>query len=400
MMITLDKIKENPSIYKEKKIVLWGCGNLGKSFFNLSKTFDFPVLFCCSNDESTWGSIFFEVPILSPKELKEKCATDTNIVLQLAVGKQHDAQVAQQAKELGFQVIVESISNSYDLDKISLALLAQQAPAFSSHVQSMMKEVLAEEKDYNTSLTIRNPALYEHLVVCQPGKTGDMTIISTYNKATGSNIYHTHAPVLFSPPNTDKTIKVITGIRDPIARDISAIFQRISNGRILREPEVTTEKMMDYLERHSVQELFDIVSENRCRGVLGGGTPAHDYTTFFHSFSNHILDIKKFSFDKEKGFSIFKEGNVEVFMYQLEKLNDSISALSQWLDLPFKILENDNVASEKWIGNDYKVAQKELEFSWEYLDLCYNDPYVRHCYSEADIQTFKDRWANNIKETK
>ncbi len=47
-----------------------------------------------------------------------------------------------------------------------------------------------------------------------------------------------------------------------------------------------------------------------------------------------------------------------------------------------------------------KKGQQELKFSQEFFDACYNDPYVQHCYSTADIEKFKDRWRKNIDPNK
>lgn len=394
-MIHMDRVKENPSIYREKKVILWGCGRLGKLFLELFHVFDLTVLACCSNDESTWGTEFFQIPVLSPKELGEKWGQDEEIVLQLAVGKKQDEMVAQQGKDLGFQTIVESFSPSLDLDELYLALLVKEAPQFCQEVQSMAKELVIEENLRNNSISVGTPEAFHHLVVNQPGKTGDNTIVSTYNKLTGAKICHSHNPALIHlPEEKNQKIKVVTGIRDPIARDVSVLFQRISNGRILREPNLCSKDFMFYLEQGKVQHIFDVFSENRCSGRLTGGVPSHDFSTFYNLFSKHVLDVKKFTFDKEKGFSIFREGNVEVFVYQLEKLNDSVPQLSQWMELPFEQLEIQNAASDKWIHKDYKKAQKELKFTPEYLELCYTDPYVQFFYSSEDIAKFRKKWEN------
>lgn len=103
-----------------------------------------------------------------------------------------------------------------------------------------------------------------------------------------------------------------------------------------------------------------------------------------------------YPFDKEKGYTIIKEGNIEVFVYQLEKLNDVFLELSDWVGVPFEKMVNANKAEDKWVGESYKQACKEIEITQEYFDRCYNEPYVKHFYSDEDIEKFKERWRSHI----
>ncbi len=66
--------------------------------------------------------------------------------------------------------------------------------------------------------------------------------------------------------------------------------------------------------------------------------------------------------------------------------------------MPFESLLNDNVGEDKWYGDSYKQAKKELIISQEYFDAAFNEPYVKHFYSEADIEKFKAQWRPHIRE--
>ncbi len=119
--------------------------------------------------------------------------------------------------------------------------------------------------------------------------------------------------------------------------------------------------------------------------------------SFLEKFNNNITNVIGVPFDKESGYSIIKSGNIEVFVYQLEKLNNIIPQLSEWVGSnPFDQLVNDNIGEAKWTGESYKQAQKELVISQEYFDACFNAPYVKHFYSNEDIEKFKDRWRPHI----
>lgn len=115
-------------------------------------------------------------------------------------------------------------------------------------------------------------------------------------------------------------------------------------------------------------------------------------------FNSNIINLYNHSFNTEQGYDIIKEGNIEVFVYQLEKLNDIAPQMSDWIgQTSFDEWINGNEASGKWINDFYKQAQKEIKFSQEFFDSCYNAEWVQHFYSQEDIEKFKERWRPHIQ---
>lgn len=118
--------------------------------------------------------------------------------------------------------------------------------------------------------------------------------------------------------------------------------------------------------------------------------------SFFDAFNQNIFNLYEHSFDKEKGYSIMKKGNVEVFVYQLEKLNTIAKEMSDWIDqTPFENWTIKNDASSKWISEYYKQVKKEVKIPNRLFDICYDAPWVKHFYSESDIEKFKYSWRKN-----
>lgn len=150
-------------------------------------------------------------------------------------------------------------------------------------------------------------------------------------------------------------------------------------------------------------DLLKFVKESLSKPVFEG-IDFEDLKTmekFIPKFNEEFLDLMKYEFDKEQGYSIIKDDNIEVFVYTLEKMNDIAKPLSDWVcegtnNTPFDSWERANLAEDKWIAETYKQAQKELKFSREYFEKCYNDPYVKHFYSNEDIEKFKQKWQQNI----
>lgn len=77
-------------------------------------------------------------------------------------------------------------------------------------------------------------------------------------------------------------------------------------------------------------------------------------------------------------------------------MNDIAKEISEFVGGDFVKWEMANVAADKWVADSYKQAQKEIKFSQEYFDKCFDEPYVKHFYSDEDIEKFKTRWRTHI----
>lgn len=298
------------------------------------------------------------------------------------------------------------------------------------------------------------------IIICNPPKTADFSLNFTFNKLNGrkynsildivnkgkilfyirsnskilykimgfvikpfnrnyysidyENIFH--RPSVFGKQyNNESPIKIITAVREPISQNLSMLYEDIATSTcehkqwLYRKVYGTNNVDIDEVFRDSsnlfiengnnIQMLFDdFINEfYLCNKDLN--LPLEFcIQKFFLTFNQNIINLHRHPFDKQAGYSIIREGNIEVFVYQLEKLNSIVPQLSEWIGVPFDKLENGNVGSDKWIGESYKQAQKEIEISQEYFDRCFNEEYVRHFYSEEDIEKFKARWRPHIKK--
>lgn len=183
-------------------------------------------------------------------------------------------------------------------------------------------------------------------------------------------------------------VKIITGIREPIGRDLSTLYQNIASASIA--PFFTKETMLAFFHQNDVQTLFEDFISYKSEGTTC-------IRTFFDTLQICGIDVRNHPFDQEKGYGICKEGPFEIFVYQLEKLNDLVPEISQWMGYDFDCWEKTNEASEKWVAKSYEKAKKELTFSQEYFDACYADSYVQHCYTPEDIEKFKTKWKSHIR---
>jgi len=180
-----------------------------------------------------------------------------------------------------------------------------------------------------------------------------------------------------------KRWKVITLVRDPIARSISSFF--INLGLTLDynyQDKVKFTKVEDIVE-----ELIELFLES----YDGHEKPL----TWFDRELKPVFGIDVFSseFPKSKGYEIYKTKDVDLLLIRLENLNEcGCDAIKKFLNITeFNLIES-NVASKKDYQDVYSKFLCSLALPSFYIDKIYMSKYVRHFYSEEEIEKFKAKW--------
>lgn len=394
-MIPISRIDPELRFYRDKIVVLFGCGYYGQVIAKLLKIFDIEVSYFCDNDKNKWGGTISGVPIISPKKLKELNSEHENLLVQVSVDAYSDVafSILSQLEELSVPEIISAKEGYGQLVNYSKLDRFQKNPELGEGILKLSKfprryDTINYEKSFNlVSLVDELP-----IFICMLGKVGNTTLQNTLSKYV--LVQQTHLPTHFHKNIIgEKKIKIVTAIRDPISRDLSGLFQSLGTFDGYRSffdiGHNFSEEAFNIYRSNDAQVYFDKFMQKNCCSV------SHDW---FSNFSKDVVDVMKYNFAKDEGYSIIHEDNYDIFIYQLEKLNDIVPQLSEWVGVPFDKLENANITAEKWISNSYKQAQKEIQITQEYFDMCYNSPYVKHFYSEEDIEKFKDRWRKHIKK--
>jgi hypothetical protein len=186
----------------------------------------------------------------------------------------------------------------------------------------------------------------------------------------------------------NKKIKIITGVRDPIARNISWFFQVIDCGAVFpsdffRKFQEGSITMDDVIQKFWEQDFI--------------------YCKQFDWFELELkpvfnIDITSFDFPQEKGYTIvnFPDQNIELLVFKLEKLDSCVQEAMQ------TFLGIENINSKRYERTEflepheyaiYDNLRKSLKFSNEYLDQIYDQPLVRHFYTDEEINAFKRKWS-------
>jgi len=187
-----------------------------------------------------------------------------------------------------------------------------------------------------------------------------------------------------------KKWQVVTLIRDPIARNISDFFENMEmlsppseRDHILRSIEYDFEvTVVD----SDIKELMDIFIEKF----------PHDYPARYLDLEVKGVfgvDLYTGDFPTTKGYKVYRGSEADVLLIRLEDLNDCFAeAFQEFLNIEGLTLVNRNVGSQKEYAGIYHMFKNSIYLSEPFVDKMYSSRFVRHFYSEAEINRFKARW--------
>ena len=163
--------------------------------------------------------------------------------------------------------------------------------------------------------------------------------------------------------------KFISGVREPISQLLSLHYMILPESKIENTDEFINEVSIrwPYVSNH-----FDDIY----REIIG-------------------IDVFDYPFDKQKGYSIIRKGNVEILLYTLENLNDIAEvAFSEFLGLTNFQLIRANEAKNLPYKERYQEAIFRLEkaFNGKELEEFYSHKVTTHFYPEEKINDFRRRW--------
>lgn len=214
-----------------------------------------------------------------------------------------------------------------------------------------------------------------------------------YNKQN-KDIFHGHN--LLTLKNTlerDRNSLIIVGIRNPIDRNLSYLFQTSSNyypndvkmkknnyrGQLAFIPGIFNKKQNSY---NTPNKIIDLYFKN-----------GYDYHNTFNDWFEEFLDITKINnFDRNKGIDFYKFPNNNTLMfYTLEKLNENEKYIKEQLGISSNIKNINDSNIRPW-NKIYKEIKQKIVYKKEYLDNLLDTNIMRLFYSENDIKSFYSKY--------
>lgn len=222
------------------------------------------------------------------------------------------------------------------------------------------------------------------------------TVESQYRQASrdhGRNSVDRHvlasrylAPLVQRPAPGGRPWKVISVVRDPVARNISAFFEAFPvyfSSDAAGDPRMTKAGTQTL-----VTKFMDEFGERRHRVPL-------DW------FENHLepvfgLDIYQQPFDKAAGYQIYRSNFCDLLLLRTEDMDDTLGAgIEALLGLSLPRIESHNVSTDKHYGNAFDSFGAALELPDSYLDQMYGSKYAEHFYTPDELARFRRRWSTS-----
>lgn len=173
--------------------------------------------------------------------------------------------------------------------------------------------------------------------------------------------------------------KVITLVRDPIARNISAFFQ---TKHLLSETD--QHRLMNSTDAEELMELFL------------ANFYAHDAP--INWFDNELkpvfgVDVFDRTFPREAGYCIYEGKIADVLLIRLEDLGRcQIDAFREFLGIEHFEMQKTNVGKDKSYSQAYSRMLNSIGLPQSYLDKMYHSKCAQHFYGDDELAKFSRRW--------
>ena len=186
-----------------------------------------------------------------------------------------------------------------------------------------------------------------------------------------------NARILKSLKNKNSNYKVVVLVRNPMARNLSAFFQRIRRWTSKRPEYMSAEEIQkDFINRYDIN-YADKWFEQELFGILG-----------FNIYEN--------PFPHKEGYKIYNiEGN-KILLLRLEDAEEKIEeAMSSFLGIRGVRMSRLGVYERRNVGNDFISKYKKIKsmkFPLDFIEKNYNLNYSKHFYTKKEIENFKGDW--------
>lgn len=409
------------SCIQESDIVIYGTGFWGIQIYQILKKLNVNILGACNTKKG--NSVFNHYPVLSIQDIKEKY--DRPAVLIIIASIDYYKEMLENCENENF--LYANVCSVYAFYQSLFIHFEHSGIPQSLRVEIMYNLMLGEKRiGYQMKLyaldMLVEAAGESNIFIYQPGKVGSQSVW----KAIGGRSIQIHSLVIpfgfedFSKKQLtyyldkirDKKVKIITGVREPISRDLAAMFQNSDmdlwpyhqfNSNIfwlygdflgnehkkLKDTEIR-KRIPRWKE--NLENSFFILSEMIMEYKMD------EFSWFLYEIKRVFgIDVYQEPFNKEKGYGFIRKGNVEIFIYKLEALNRLEGVIGDFLGQEGFQLKNVNVGGEKIYSKTYQALKNEIKISNQYFEYYYNNnTEYSHFYTDEEIDSYKKMWKERI----
>jgi hypothetical protein len=391
----------------ENTVVIWGAGRYGEKVYAGLKNAGIKAAYFCDRNPKKINEKYYDTAIISPQKLKQMDENGNIIIIissiRHTVGISEDmiGLALKRSKAItfiGLEIMFKQNANHPKLNAGICSLIERQAD-LATEVMDIYAKTSSDRWAWlvASSILANNDSAIENqernILVYQPGKVGSMTVYDSI-RARGMDAVHTHKRGgllnrLFTDFILNKKVKIITLVREPLARDLSVVFQTFDQERTFHLMH-RNESFMNFCVREMKRMAYEDTYNGKVDNIKYGG----QFDWFDYEFKNFTgIDIFSHPFDKDKAYSLITQGNIEILLMKLEKLNAMEDVIGSFLGIADFKLAKSNEGHNKSYKYLYNNLKEVIEIPRELVDLYYcNNERMDYFYGEDEKKAFLKKW--------
>ncbi len=396
------KLLDDLHFFDGKDVYIYGTGDYGfRAARMLDKIGVFDYTFC-NSDRAREGTKKLGNRLIHPSNIPDRASS----VAIIAVSPQNRQYIEEMEREL---------SVFSDINAISYFALELFCTVFDlsreGALERMINQSIAENNSQAWQMEDIKQAIAADILVFQPGKVASKSVYQGIMQLglRGAHVHYFARFTRWVPLEKRRKYeellreamqgkKIITLIREPIARHISGFFHALGGSRNMFPPRMIQRSIVDAgfqgtLRKYmpSKRDRLETWFENEFPPIEAWFESEFQPTTG--------IDVFRHPFDVEKGYTVIRENGIEVLLMTMERLSSLEGVIGEFIGNSDFKLPKENVAAEKDYARLYQETLDTVEIPREFFDRYYKDnPLMKHFYSQADIERFAARWRSHVKD--
>lgn len=409
MRVTDDILINDFQKLYNRKIVIYGAGEYGKKTLEILRHLPEAHIdsFCVSKNNGATKSEYEQIEDIPVKSLEVVCEethpSDTFFIVS-GNPDNTDQMIEQLGKyytdnEIAVVTYIGFYLGAYF--NIGKGLFSKEFEEWLQIKNELGTAMMRVSLQYESAMRIFDK---DNIWVYQPAKVGSTSIwagleasgipcihihrIHTYNMEDYYYVPHVrnYFKLFEQDENAHRGIKIISLVREPIARSISQIFQWIAPDFIIECAGWKSARGSNLAEM-----CINQIKKDMKTGRLG---------YVFNWFDAEIksvfgIDVYQHDFDKEAGFGIIREKGVEILLLKMETLKSNEGIIANFCGSADFQIRYDNAASGKNYHYLYDDLKQKLIVPNEVLDFYYSGNVgMDHFYTKKEIEKFRAHYMN------
>lgn len=414
------EICKNVQLLREADhVILYGAAQKGREIFGWLLEAGIEVDCFCDMDLKKWGSVIQNVHVISPFEIQNLEGLEGKIAYVIAC--------IQYPKELCRLLDYMELNHvrviTYWGIKTALQIHAGVLYGKDSWRWSFLQIESRMRKNHFIHFGLEKvgdliSAPDDAVWMIQPGKTASSSLNARFRQADIPFLsehyleYPDHIvggacrkaweeKVRKKKSSKANQLKVIIAVREPLSRDYSAFWQAFTENvqHIMWMPILTN----DFQKMYAAFTGYILRGSAYTKEELGDSMPYtwnDEFEWFDEQIKRHLgVDVFQYPFDRERGYVVIKQENVELFLFKVEKMEALLSEIAAFLGSKELPVVNANVAEQKWYGLAYQQFRKEIKLPASYVRHYYEgNSKMDYFYTQEEKMQFLEKWRGNIED--